>query len=100
MGDHVLLRTKELLDDAEIGKFRPRWEGPLHVRAIAGPNTCTLAPPKRFECSPTVTRNVELLKTYCYHTDSDRRSSLGSETDPGQEGEYEVEQILKRYSIS
>lgn len=29
VGDQVLLRTKELLDAAEIGKLRPRWEGPF-----------------------------------------------------------------------
>ena len=29
VGDEVLLRTKELLDAAEIGKLRPRWEGPF-----------------------------------------------------------------------
>ena len=34
VGDRVLLRTKELLDAADIGKLRPRWDGPL----IACPN--------------------------------------------------------------
>jgi hypothetical protein len=62
VGDQVLLRTKELLDAAEIGKLRPRWEGPFRVTALAGPNTYTLALPKRFKCSPTV--NVERLKPY------------------------------------
>ena len=27
VGDRVLLRTKELLDAADIGKLRPRWDG-------------------------------------------------------------------------
>ena len=54
VGDQVMLRTKELLDAAEIGKLRPRWEGPFPVVALAGPNTYTLALPKRFQCSPTV----------------------------------------------
>ncbi len=34
----MLLRTAELLDAAEIGKLRPRWEGPFRVIALAGPN--------------------------------------------------------------
>ncbi len=39
VGDQVLLRTKELLDAADIGKLRPRWEGPftLAVRVTACP---------------------------------------------------------------
>ena len=52
VGDEVMLRTAELLDAAEIGKLRPRWEGPFRVKALAGPNTYTLALPKRFKCSP------------------------------------------------
>jgi hypothetical protein len=60
----VLLRTAELLDAAEIGKLRPRWEGPFRVIALAGPNTYTLpvALPRSFLCSQTV--NVERLKPY------------------------------------
>jgi len=42
VGDQVLLRTKELLDAAEVGKLRPRWEGPFRVAALAGPNAYTL----------------------------------------------------------
>ena len=33
VGDQVLLRTKELLDAADIGKLRPRWDGPFTVLA-------------------------------------------------------------------
>ena len=62
VGDQVMLRTQELLDAAEIGKLRPRWEGPFPVAAIAGPNTYTLTLPSRFRCSPTV--NVDRLKPY------------------------------------
>ncbi len=29
VGDRVLLRTKELLDAADIGKLRPWWDGPF-----------------------------------------------------------------------
>ncbi len=38
VGDQVLLRTMELLDAAEIGKLRPRWEGPFRLTALAGQN--------------------------------------------------------------
>ena len=57
-----MLRTKELLDAAEVGKLRPRWEGPFRVSALAGPNTYTLTLPRHFKCSPTV--NVDRLKPY------------------------------------
>ncbi len=60
VGDQVLLRTKELLDAAEVGKLRPRWEGPFRLAALAGPNAYTLSLPQRFKCSPTV--NVDRLK--------------------------------------
>ena len=43
-----MLRTKELLGAAEVGKLRPRWEGPFLVAAVAGPNTHTLTLPARF----------------------------------------------------
>ena len=38
VGDRVLLRTKELLDAPDIGKLRPRWDGPFTVTACPGPN--------------------------------------------------------------
>ena len=62
VGDQAMLRTKELLDAAEVGKLRPRWElsPPFPVAAVAGPNTYTLTLPARFKCSPTV--NVDQLK--------------------------------------
>jgi hypothetical protein len=95
VGDQVLLRTKELLDAAEIGKLRPRWEGPFRVAALAGPNTYTLALPRRFRCSPTV--NVERLKPY--HARPDGPAPPGPVLDPGQEGEYVVEQLLNRKTL-
>ena len=50
VGDQVMLRTKELLHAAEVGKLRPRWEhweGPFPVAAVAGPNTYTRRPSLR-----------------------------------------------------
>ncbi len=76
----MLLRSKELLDAAEIGKLRPRWEGPFRVTALAGPITYTLALPMRFQCSPTA--NVKRLKPHYARTD--RQSSLDPVTDFGE----------------
>jgi hypothetical protein len=36
VGDRALLRTKELLDVADIGKLRPRWR-PLHCDGLPEP---------------------------------------------------------------
>ena len=45
VGDRVLLRTKELLDAADIGKLRPRWDGPFTVTACPSPNAYTGSTP-------------------------------------------------------
>ena len=84
VGDEVMLRTAKLLDDADIGKLRPRWEGPFRVTALAGPNTYTLALPPRFRCSPTV--NVDRLKPYFAR--EDQPAPPGPVSYPGQEGEH------------
>ena len=60
--DQGMLRTKELLDAADIGKLRPRWDGPFTVTACPSPNAYTLALPCRMRCSPTV--NVDRLKPF------------------------------------
>jgi len=95
VGDQVLLRTKELLDAAEVGKLRPRWEGPFRVAALAGPNTYTLTLPRRFKCSPTV--NVDRLKPF--YPRAGRPAPPGPVADPGQEGEHVVEQLLNRKTL-
>ena len=51
VGDRVLLRTKELLDAADIGKLRPRWDGPFTVTACPSPNAYTLALQHKLRCS-------------------------------------------------
>jgi hypothetical protein len=115
----VLLRTKELLGAADIGKLRrPRWDGPLTVTACPSPNTYTLALPRRMRCSPRAglrregcqwparprrrwrpgpTVNVDRLKPYF-----ERAADLpppGHSTDAGQEGEHEVELLLNRRTV-
>ena len=100
VGDQVMLRTKKLLDVADIGKLRPWWGGPFEVTAKPSPNlnAYTLALPARMLCSRTI--NVYRLKAYHRGT----RGSLwgrasqppGPVDDAGQEGEFEVEQFLNR----
>ena len=63
MGDRVLLRTKELLGVADIGKIRPRWDGPFTVAAC----TSTPALPRKMRCSPTV--NINRLKPFFERSD-------------------------------
>ena len=68
VGDRVLLRTKELLDAADIGKLRPRWDGPFTVTACPSPNAYTLALPRKMRCSATV--NVDRLKPFHERVDA------------------------------
>ncbi len=95
VGDRVLLRTKELLDAADIGKLQPRWDDPFTVTACPSPNAYTLALPRRMRCSrPTV--NVDRLKQF--HERVDAPPAPGQVSDPGwdSEGEHEVELLLNR----
>ena len=92
VGDRVLLRTKELLDAADIGKLRPRWDGPFSVTACPGPNAYTLSLPSRMLCSPTV--NVDRLKPFFER--AGEAPAPGPVSDAGQEGEHEVELLLNR----
>ena len=64
-------------------------------RYFPGPNTYTLTLPRRFKCSPTV--NVDRLKPY--HPRAGRADPPGPVLDPGQEGEYVVEQLLNRKTL-
>ena len=92
VGNRVLLRTKELLDAADIGKLRPRWDGPFTVTGCPSPNAYKLALPRRMRCSPTVT--VDRLKPF--HARIDSPPAPGPVSDPGQEGKHEVELLLNR----
>ena len=95
VGDRVLLRTKELLDVADIGKLRPRWDGPFTVTACPSPNAYTLALPRRMRCSPTV--NVARLKPFFARAGAP--PAPGPVSDAGQEGEHEVELLLNRRTV-
>ena len=67
VGDRMLLRTQELLDAANIGKLRPRWDNPFMVTACPSPGAYALALPHKMRCSPTV--NVDRLKPFFEHAD-------------------------------
>ena len=93
VGDRVLLRTKELLDAADIGKLRPRWrrwDGPVTVTACPSPSAYTLSLPSKMRCSPAV--NVDRLKPFFARTGAP--PPRGAVSDAGQEGEHEVELLL------
>ena len=97
VGDWVLLprRTKELLDAADIGKLRPRWDGPFTVTACPSPNAYILALPRKIRCSPTV--NVDRLKPF--HERAGASPAPGPVYDAGQAGEHEVELLLNRREV-
>ena len=95
VGDQVLLHTKELLDVAYIGNLRPRWDGPFTVIACPCPIAYTLALPPRMSCSPTV--NVDRLEPKFPRHGAP--TPPGPVSDPGQQGEHEVELLLNRRRV-
>jgi hypothetical protein len=92
VGDLVLLRTKELLDAADIGRLSPRLDGPFPVTACPSPNAYNLALPCRMRCSPTV--NVDQLNSFVERAGA--APAPGPVSDAVQEGEHEVELLLNR----
>ena len=89
VGDWVLLRTKELLDAADIGKLRQGWDGPFTVTACPSPNAYTLPLPRKMRCSPTV--NVDRLKPLFARAGTPLARPV---SDAGQEREHEVKPLL------
>ncbi len=88
----MLLRTKELLDAADIGKLHPRWDGPFNAMACPSPNAYTLALPRKMRCSPTV--NVDRLKPFLERAGAE--PAPGPVFDVGQEGEQDMELLPNR----
>ena len=91
--DRDTLRTKELLDAADVGKPRPRRDGPFTVTACPSPNAHTLALPRKMRCSPTV--SVDRLKPF-FARAGGAPPAPGPVSDAGQEGEHEAALLLNR----
>jgi hypothetical protein len=60
VGDQVLLRAKEQLNTADMGKRRPWWDSddPFTVTACPSSKACTLAQPSR-RMRSSLTVNVD-----------------------------------------
>jgi len=86
-GDQVMLATRQLTELAQVGKLRPRWQGPFEVLDSPGPNTYTLRLPRRMRISPVI--NVDRLKRF---------RSRGGLVEPvvDSAGEAEVELLVRR----
>jgi hypothetical protein len=95
VGDRVLLRTKELLDAADIGKLQPRWDGPFSVTACPGPNAYTLSLPSRMH-SDAVQSDRQRGPPQALFRARGGAPAPGPVSDAGQEGEHEVELLLNR----
>ena len=93
VGDRVLLRTKELLDAADIGKLGR----PFTCYACPSPNAYTLALKRKMRCSPTV--NVDRLKPIVTRAGTSPAPGPVSDRDTGQQGEHEVELLLNRQLV-
>ena len=86
-GDQVLLATRQLTELAQVGKLRPRWQGPFEVLGSPSPNTYRLQLPRRMRISPVV--NVDRLKRFLPRGDL-------AEPEVDETGEAEVELLVRR----
>ena len=89
----ALLLTKELLDVSDIGKVCPRWDCPCIVTTRPSPNAYTLVLQRKIRCSPTV--NVDQLKPFVTRASLRKSPVPWPVSETGQEGEHEVELLLK-----
>ncbi len=80
-----------------LPRSRSRWDWPFTVTACPSPNAYTLALPRKIRCSPTV--NVDWLIPFHVRADDLDPLAPGQVSDPGQEGEHEVELLLNRKEI-
>jgi hypothetical protein len=95
VGDRVLLRTKELLDAADIGKLRPRWDGPFSVIACPqwSQSWCIHAGAAK---SDAVQPDRQWEQPQALFERDGADPAPGPVSDVGQEGEHEVELLLNR----
>ena len=93
----MLLRTKELLDAAEIGKLRPRWDGPLTATACPSPIAYTLASQRKMRCSPTV--NVDRPSPFSSARTSHPLPARSLTRGRPPAGEHEVDLLFNRWVV-
>ena len=94
VGYCVLLWTKELLDAADIGKLRPRWDGPFTVAACTRPQRLHACIATQDALQPDGQRRP--AQALFQVERSDQPPPPGPVSDAGQAGEHEVDLLLNR----
>ncbi len=89
-----MLLTHELLDAADFGELRPRWDGPFTVTASGcpSPNTCKLAVPRRMRRS--LTGKVDIVDSNPFVSGLMPLRLRALFWTGGKEGEHDVELLL------